>query len=70
MIRRPLRSSNLASVGYDRSLSILEIEFRNGHVYQYFVVPKEVYEALISAQSPGSYFVKYVSGRYRYRRVS
>lgn len=32
MDRRPVRSSNVASVGYDESSSTLEVEFHGGRV--------------------------------------
>ncbi len=56
MERVPVQSSNLASIGYDISTSILEIEFRNGSVYQYYSVPAQVHEGLMNAGSKGSYF--------------
>jgi hypothetical protein len=36
IIRTPVESSNIASVGYDKENQILEIEFHHGAVYQYF----------------------------------
>tara|TARA_R110002049_G_scaffold272440_1_gene449970 strand:+ start:2417 stop:2629 length:213 start_codon:yes stop_codon:yes gene_type:complete len=56
MKRASVESSNLASVGYDAENEILEIEFNNGGVYQYFDVPENVYEELMSASSHGQYF--------------
>ncbi|WP_117179044.1 KTSC domain-containing protein [Mariniflexile rhizosphaerae] len=34
----------MASVGYDKEARILEIEFHNGAVYQYFDVSENVFE--------------------------
>lgn len=56
MKRQSVESSNLASVGYDVENEILEIEFNKGGVYQYFDVPENVYEELMSASSHGQYF--------------
>ena len=56
MKRQSVESSNLASVGYDAENEILEIEFNHGGVYQYFDVPENVYEELMSASSHGQYF--------------
>ncbi len=39
MNRVPVSSSNLAAVGYDPAGKVLEIEFLNGSIYQYFNVP-------------------------------
>jgi hypothetical protein len=46
----------MASVGYDRTHSTLEIEFRTGHVYRYFAVPHRVFQALMKAESKGRFF--------------
>ena len=56
MIRQPVESSNLRSVGYDEESRTLEIEFHSGAVYQYYDVPSEVYQELLSAPSLGKYF--------------
>lgn len=54
--RSPVSSSNLASVGYDMTSSVLEVEFKNGSVYQYLNVPRGTYDALLGAASVGGYF--------------
>lgn len=56
MERTPVSSSNIGSIGYDANMQILEIEFLSGRVYQYFGVPVEVYEGLMSAGSHGKFF--------------
>lgn len=38
MIRQPVSSSNIRSIGYDSKSNTLEIEFHSGGVYQYFGV--------------------------------
>lgn len=70
MKRTQVASTHLASVGYDPAKHTLEIEFQNGRVYQYFNIPEEVYQALMAAESHGSYFNSYIrEGGYAYRRV-
>lgn len=61
-------SSNLDRIRYDEETSTLEIEFQGGDQYQYFDVPKGVYEGLITASSKGGYFHKQIKGHYRYAR--
>lgn len=56
MIRTPVSSSNLASVGYDPATFTLEAEFNNGRVYQYLDVPQAHYDALLMSPSVGGYF--------------
>ena len=69
MLRRSVQSSDLRSVGYDPANSVLEIEFNSGGVYQYFNVPSNVYQALMSASSHGTYFHANIKDRYRYSRI-
>lgn len=69
MIRVPVRSSHLVSVGYDEEEGVLEVEFRNGWVYQYAGVPFEVYDELLFAVSPGEYLQKSVIPRFSWERI-
>ena len=71
MNRTSVSSSNLASVGYDSSTQVLEIEFLHGGIYQYSGVPSSVYAGLMAASSHGSYFDQNVKkSGYSYRKVS
>lgn len=47
----------------------LEIEFKNGRVYRYKNVPKQLYYGMINAKSVGKYFRDYIKDRYEYERV-
>ena len=67
MSRTPVRSSNIASVGYENGT--LEIAFVGGGVYQYFNVPEHVYQGMMSAASKGSYFHDYIKDGYQTRKV-
>lgn len=69
MKRERVDSSNLASVGYDEENEILEIEFNHGGVYQYFDVPKDEHEALMNADSLGSYFFYNIRDAYEYSKI-
>lgn len=62
-------SDILRAVGYDHQRKILEIEFRNGHIYQYTDVPEREYQSLIIAMSKGKYFLQKIDGQYRFVRV-
>ena len=67
MNRTPVRSSNIASVGYENGT--LEIEFVDGGVYQYFNVPEPVYQGLMSATSKGRYFHDHIKDSYQTSKV-
>ena len=70
MERTPVQSRNLASVGYDSTNMILEIEFLKGGIYQYSGVPSNVYDGLMSAGSKGTYHDQNIKkGGYPYNRV-
>lgn len=70
MHRQPVVSSNLDSVGYDPGSSTLEVEFKNGSIYQYHGVPQSLYSGLMAASSQGTYLNQHVKkGGYSYTRV-
>ena len=70
MEKTPVSSSNLASVGYDVSGAVLEVEFNHGGVYQYSGVPEEVYLGLMNAGSHGKYFDQHVKkAGYSYTKI-
>ena len=51
-----VESTTLPSVGYSAEHQILQIEFQNRSIYQYFDVPAATWEALLRAPSKGAYF--------------
>lgn len=65
-----MSSSNIASIGYDSISQILEVEFLNRAIYQYYDVPETLYDGLMSADSHGKYLNEYIKkGGYSYSRV-
>lgn len=69
MKRLPVNSSNINSIGYDDELKVLEIEFEDCSIYQYFSVPSYEYNNLISADSHGSYLSKNIKDSYEFERI-
>ena len=69
MQRAFVESTTLWSAGHDFKSAVLELQFRNGAVYRYFLVPQRVYRDLMGAPSKGGYFNQNVRGRYRYQRT-
>jgi hypothetical protein len=67
--RTPVDSSNLVSVGYDANSETLEVEFKSGHVYQYFGVSAAEHQALCGADSVGEYFAANIRNAYAYARL-
>ena len=64
-----VKSSNIHSIGYDSEFQILQIEFLNGSIYQYYDVPKYVYNELMQATSKGKYLNSKVFLAYKYNSV-
>lgn len=69
MLRIPVESSDIVSIGYDAKEHVLEIEFGGGRVYQYTDVTPDVHERFMRADSCGTYFNAFINGRYRYHRI-
>ena len=69
MDRAPVTSSAVVSVGYDTVRQILELEFVDGDVYQYYDVPQTTHKALLNAPSIGQFVNTDVKGRFRYTKL-
>jgi KTSC domain len=70
MERKPVDSSMLTSVGYDPSTQTLEMEFKDGAIWQYLKVSELEYSRLIGSSSLGSYARDLIIGQYPEVRVS
>lgn len=67
MIRKPVSSSRISSVGWENDT--LEVQFtKGGAIYQYYNVSKSEYEAFINASSLGSALSR-LDKVHRYQRV-
>jgi len=69
MTRIPVESSTLASVQYYPQTMTLEIEFKNGTIYQYFDIPETLFNELLCAESKGKFLHQQIKGLYRYAKV-
>lgn len=69
MIRDPVASSNIASVGYDADTETLEVEFTNGSIYQYYNVSADLHAQFMNAGSKGQFLNAYIKNGYPYSRV-
>ena len=67
---KPVRSHDLALIGYDHATSILEVVFRAGGVYRYHGVPENIYQGLMTAPSHGTFFQKHIKVQYSFVKVS
>lgn len=70
MERRPVKSSNIKSIGYSETDKCLEVEFINGGIYEYYKVPKESYVSLMGADSHGKYLNQFIKKVFVCKKVS
>lgn len=64
-----VESTTLATVGYDETRKLLQLEFCSGAVYLYFGVPGAVRQKLLEAPWKGGYFNEALRGRYPFRQM-
>lgn len=69
MTRVPVTSSNIVSIGYDEASKTLEVEFKDGVVYQYLDVEADKHANLMNADSHGKFLNAQIKGQYRYQRL-
>ena len=64
-----VESSTLATIAYDRTRELLQLEFSSHAIYRYWGVPISVHEALLCAPSKGHYFNRAIRGKFLYSRI-
>lgn len=69
MERTPVTSSNISAIGFDADSQTLEVEFKNGAVYQYTGVPYSEYEGIMGADSKGKYLNASIKNRYPFVKL-
>jgi hypothetical protein len=68
-------SSNIRAYGYDDEEARLRVVYHNEHygiitgTYDYFNVPRSIYEALRRAESKGTFINFYVKRMYKFQKV-
>jgi len=69
MERIPVSSSNIQAIGYDADSQTLEVEFKKGPAYQYTGVPQSEYDAMMAADSKGTFLNTNIKGRYPFTKL-
>ena len=68
---RPVKSTNLSTVGYDSKRKVLDIRFADSGLYRYSGVPKNVYQNIMRAKSKGKAFHRLVrNAGFDYEKLS
>ncbi|OPJ96438.1 KTSC domain-containing protein [Serratia marcescens] len=70
MIRQPVVSSRIKSIGYDENQKILEIEFFDLGIYQYIQVPIRIYETFLEVKSKGRFFDGVINDKFLCRKIN
>lgn len=61
----PVKSSNIAAMGYDPASRTLAVQFASGVQWRYADVPPAEYEAMQKAESIGSHFARHVRSAFK-----
>ncbi|SFS18040.1 KTSC domain-containing protein [Agrococcus baldri] len=67
---QPVESSSVDAVGFDPARNELTIRFVGGGTYVYGMVPRAVFEALLAAESIGTFVNQRVKPRFPVRTVA
>lgn len=62
-------SSTVLGFGYDEQSQVLIVEFKNGGRYNYFDVPRDLFDRMAASGSRGQFLTQNVKGVYRYARA-
>lgn len=57
-------SGNIARIGYDAEICVLEVEFKGGARYRYKDVPAWLHLEFAEHRSPGSFLHQHIKGKY------
>jgi hypothetical protein len=70
MVRIDIPSDYFKSAGYDPKNQILEIEFIQDSIIQYYKVPEKAYAGLLNAKSDLEYYIQKIKYIYPYKRIA
>ena len=57
-------SSILKSAYYDNNYNMLSVTFKNGKEYAFYNVPNDIWVGFKNSESKGSFFSRYIKGKY------
>ena len=70
MQHHAVKSSRIASIGYDERASTLEIRFHDKSTWQYRGVPPRVFSLFLTVVSKGRFYDGVVKGKYPEKKVA
>jgi|ASRM01.1.fsa_nt_gi hypothetical protein len=69
MERTEVVAGDVAAIGYEPLDEILEIEFNNLCVFNFFEVPNNIHEEFITSEDHDHYFESFIENQYDSDRV-
>ncbi len=66
----PVDSAMIDSIGYEDLSSTMMIVFRNGHVYEFHLIPRSLFNDFLHSESKGKYFMEKLKYSDYARRVT
>lgn len=70
ILRRPVKSSNIAAAGFDPKTKTMHVEFHSGDVWEYTPVTSQRYSRFLKAESKGGYFQQHIKPNSEARKLS
>lgn len=62
-------SSVVSTMSYNADTSTLRVVFVSGKIYDYKNVPEEVYHAMKTSASKGTYLNQHIKAHYEYEKI-
>ena len=66
---KPVKSSNIDSVGFCQDSNTMAVRFKSGGTYHYQDVNEEVYTGMVNAKSVGKHYHNKIRGSYKGEKV-
>jgi hypothetical protein len=67
--RKPVTSSNVASVGFCPDRKCIEVEYRNGAIYEYEGCDQKLFDDLMASESKGKFVNAHIKSR-KFKKLS
>jgi hypothetical protein len=69
MNRKVVNSSMIGSIGYDPAGQVLEVEFNDGAIYQYYGVGEALYTDLLNAPHKENFFDERIKNAFQFVKI-
>jgi hypothetical protein len=63
-------STAIRDIRYNAEREQLQVTFASGRAYVYLNVPESVYGAFTASSSKGTFFIRFIRDRYKFRELA